>query len=274
LAALFGPRGGQDAGRLIVAIVADHNLAHLQLLRCHRPGGWRPRIELAGREHVTRALEAGRGAILWVSPSSCAGLATKMAFAREGFEVSHLSREQHGLSASRLGMRLLNPILTSVEERYLKERLVMSDGDSARALLALVDRVRSNRLVSITVAPMGRRTHAVPLGSGALWLAEGAPVLALRSGAALLPVFTMRTAADAFTTVVEPPLTAAPDLDRNAAVRALLAAYAGVLERYLERWTDQFAVLESITLVDPSRSGPSPAAPPPDAADRRAGVPP
>jgi lauroyl/myristoyl acyltransferase len=127
----------------------------------------------------------------------------------------------------------------------------MSADESAGALSALVQRVRANRLVSITVAPLGRRTHAAALSYGALWLADGAPLLAHRTGAALLPVFTVCTGNDAFATVVEPPLTAAPHLDRPSAVRALSAGYAAVLERYLERWPDQFAALESITLTSP-----------------------
>src|SRR5678816_1172526 len=102
----------------------------------------------------------------------------------------------------------------------------MSEEDSASALLTLVHRVRTNQLVSLIVAPFGHRTHAVPLANGALWVADGAPVLALRTGAALLPVFTVRTAGDTFATMVEPPLTAAPDLDRPGAVQALLAGYA------------------------------------------------
>lgn len=269
LRALFGPMTVNDADRLSASIVEAHHLSQLQLLRCHRIGGWRPHIDFVGRDHVTRALEAGKGAILWVSPTSYAMLVTKMALAREGFEVSHLSREQHGFSASRLGMRLLNPILTSVEERYLKERLVMSAEDSARALVALVQRLRSNQLVSMTVGPLGHRTHAVPLENGALWMAEGAPVLAFRTGAALLPVFTVRTADDSFATVVEPPLSTAPNLDRAAAVQASLAGYVAVLERYLARWPEQFAVLESITLIRPGRRDPSPAAPRPNAGDPR-----
>jgi lauroyl/myristoyl acyltransferase len=248
LRTLFGPRWFHDVDRLAAAIVENHHLTTLQLLRCYRLGGWRPHIDFAGREHVTRALDAGKGAILWVSPSCSSTLVTKMAFAQQGFQVSHLSRRAHGFSGSRIGARVLNPIWTSVEERYLAERLVMSAEESAGALRALVRRVRANQLVSITVAALGQRTYAVPVLSGALCVADGAPVLAYRTGAALLPVFSVCTGDDTFATVVEPPLTAAAHLDRHNAVQALFAGYAAVLERYLVRWPEQFAGFESMTL--------------------------
>jgi hypothetical protein len=76
--------------------------------------------------------------------------------------------------------------------------------------------------------------------NGAVCVAGGAPALARRTGAALLPVFTVQTGEDTFATVVEPPLTAAANLDHRSAVQALLTAYAAVLESYLKRWPDQF----------------------------------
>lgn len=250
LRTLLGPERSHDSDRLATAIVESHHLLHLQVLRCHRVGGWRPHIDFAGREHVTQALEAGKGAILWVSPSWSSSLVTKMAFAQQGFRVSHLSRGQHGFSGSRIGAQVLNPVWTSVEDRYLAERVVMSDKDPAGALLALARRVRANQLVSITVAALGQRMHAVPVLRGALCIADGAPLLAYRTGAALLPVFTVWTGEDAFTTVVEPPLSAAHP-DRQTAVQALFAGYASVLERYLVRWPDQFAGVESMSLPAP-----------------------
>jgi lauroyl/myristoyl acyltransferase len=263
LGALFGTNPGRDLDRLAAAVIEGHNRMLLQLLRCHRPGGWRPRVELSGGEHVRRALAAGKGAVLWITPSWSSTLVTKIAFAQEGFRVSHLSRVQHGFSASRLGMRALNPIWTSIEERHLEERLVLSAENPAAALSALVSRVRANRLVSITVAPQGRRAYAVPVLNAAVWVAQGAPVLAYRSGAALLPVFAVSTGEDAFVNVVEPALSVAAGLDRGDAVRALFAAYAAVLEKYLLRWPEQFAAMESVTLpAAPGMARPQPVSPP------------
>lgn len=248
LRALFGSGGLDGLDRLASTIVENHHLTHLQILRCHRIGGWRPRIDFTGREHLLRALDAGKGAILWVMPFCSAALVTKMAFAEQGLRVSHLSRLEHGFSPSRIGARFLNPIWTSVEERYLAERLVMSREDSVSALHALVRRLRANQLVSISVSLQGGRTYAVPLLNAALCVADGAPALAYRTGAALLPVFTVCTGEDAFATVVEPALAGAAHPDRETAVQALLAGYAAVLERYLVRWPDQFAGFESLIL--------------------------
>ncbi len=57
-----------------------------------------------------------------------------MAFHRAGLAVSHLSRASHGFSGSRLGVRVLNPIHTKVEDRYLR------NGSRCRSTAAMAAR--------------------------------------------------------------------------------------------------------------------------------------
>jgi len=44
-----------NAEALVAARAANYHLATLQILRCHRIGGWQPRIQLEGREHIEQA---------------------------------------------------------------------------------------------------------------------------------------------------------------------------------------------------------------------------
>ncbi len=229
----------EQADRLVEALAANYHRSRLYALRSYAPGGWEPRIQLNGRAHVERALAAGKGGILWVTPMAFSDLVTKIAFHRAGFAVSHLSRFTHGFSPSRFGARVLNPIWTRVESRYLAERLVMNPGQSIGALRELARRVRENRLVSVTVGNQGQRTVMVPFFDETVAIAEGAPALARRSGAALLPVFTVQLEDGSFVTTVEPALQAPLDLDREAAVRVLVTAYAALLESYIARFPDQ-----------------------------------
>jgi hypothetical protein len=107
-------------------------LGFLQMLKCHRPGRWQPRVAPANFEHVDAALRAGRGALLWVAHGFHGHLGAKVAFAGAGLAVSHLSRATHGFSESRFGTRVLNRIQTAVEDRYLGERILIPSRGKAR----------------------------------------------------------------------------------------------------------------------------------------------
>lgn len=238
---LAGQPLAQSVDQLAAARATNLHLANLQVLRCYTDRGWRPRIELRGREHVDRALAGSKGAVLWVVPSIFNDLVTKIAFHQAGYRVSHLSRAGHGFSGSRFGARLLNPIVTTIEKRYLAERLVMDEGQSVSALKALVRRVRENGLVSIAVSGIGRRTFELPFFDGTIRVADGAPSLAERSGAALLPVSTARTVSGTFVTTIHPALELPQDIDRADRVPTLLRQSVGVLEWYVRNWPDQFS---------------------------------
>lgn len=54
-----------DLGQLRIDVMAIYMEERLEILRAHRPGGWRPRLEIHGREHLDAARAAGHGAVLW-----------------------------------------------------------------------------------------------------------------------------------------------------------------------------------------------------------------
>jgi lauroyl/myristoyl acyltransferase len=231
----------EHADRIVTGLVTNYHHSRLQILRSHHRRPWRPRILLRGRQHVEDALRAGEGGVLWIAPFTFSDLVTKMALHSAGFAVSHLSRTEHGFSPSRFAVRVLNPIWISAERRYLAERLVISEAGPVPALRTMMRRLRENRLISITVTALpGQRSHSAPFLNGRLRVAQGAPLLACRTNAALLPVFTVRMPDGAFATTIERPLEVAPDLDEQAAVQSLVAQYATLLESYALRWPDQY----------------------------------
>ena len=224
------------------------HLAKLQLLRCYRPGGWRPRVQLVGDDRLRRALDSGRGAILWVLPTATSDLVTKMALHRAGFRVSHLSRYTHGFSTTHFGHRVLNPVRTIIERRFLAERLEMgpagpfvrgADGPE-RAMDAMASRLDAGRVVSITVInAQARKSRTMPLLNGWLPVGDGAIRLARRTGAALFPVVTIMREDDGFVTTIEPALEVPPAgggaVDADEAAKAILGAFGRVLEGHIPR---------------------------------------
>jgi lauroyl/myristoyl acyltransferase len=239
-AAVAGRRPGLTADACARAHLANVYCERLQLLASHRPGRRPPRPRLDGRAHLEVAIGEGKGVILWVGPFLFSDLLTKVALHDAGFAVSHLSRFSHGFSGSRAGERLLNPIRTSVERRYLAERLVMGREGSVAALRELSRRLRANRVVSISAIGMAHQLYQIPFLNGSVQMARGAPSLAIQTGAPLLPVFTGRDPGGNWVMVIEPPLVRSNAWDRDEAVKRLLLQYAALLEYYVTCWPDQF----------------------------------
>ncbi len=228
-----------DARRIVGRLRTNVHMRQLQYLRVLRPGGWRPTLRLEGAERIHDVLANGRGVILWVSPLVFGDLVTKMALAREGVRVVHLSSYTHGFSPTRFGFRVLNRIAAAAEERFVAERLVMTPGKPAGALRELTIRVRQGDVVSISaLLAEGQRGVTVPFGQGTLTLADGAPQLSRRTGTQLLCVFTVRLDDGSFTTTVGDPI----DMDsgsRDEAVNRAVEAYARELSRIATVAPDQ-----------------------------------
>jgi lauroyl/myristoyl acyltransferase len=216
-------------------LAGEQILTILQLLRDYRPGGWRPEIRLTGLEHLEAARAEGKGAILWIGFTVYCDLVAKMAFHRARLAVSHLSRASHGFSGSRFGTRVLNRLQTAVEDRYLGERVMLSPSGAKPALETLAGRLAGNRVVTFTVHRNAKRPIVVAFLEGEIFLAPGAPLLAQKTGAALLPVFAFRDGDGVYDVTIEAPLEVRRDLPKQEAMRRVGQDYAARLEpRVLE----------------------------------------
>jgi lauroyl/myristoyl acyltransferase len=231
IAAMFGPDAPASPKELARRQLALVRLDQLCFLRSYRPGGWRAEMRLSGRHHLDDALLAGRGAVLWLAPTVFQWLPAKRTLFEAGYRVHHLSSPQHGFSGrSWLSRAWLNPIRTRVEDRYLAERVMLgSDGQAHSALRRLGNLLAENATVSITMAPARTRSIRTPLLRGFLNVAAGPPHLAVRSGAALLPVVTLRTASGRFQTHIGAALGAVG----GPAGQAMAAELTAWLEPYL-----------------------------------------
>ena len=230
------------------------SLLQLHLLRCLRPDGWQPPCELVGRTALEAALGGGQGAILWLAPFVYFPLHAKVAAARAGLRVSHLSRFWHGRFTSVVGNRLLNALTRRAEDRFLAERVVI--GPSLTTIAAtrlLARRLHDNRIVSITANRVGSEVR-VPILDGELVLANGAAKLALATGAPLLPVFSVQTSEGSFQTIIEAPLEAEPG--SGDPVRGLHAAFARRIEPYAVQYPHQLLVSYGSSVIAARRENP------------------
>ena len=231
---------GCSARSLAVERIATGHASRLYALREYLPWRRHVPIQVAGAEHITRALDRHAGAVLWIGRFTWASIITKIGLHQAGFPVSHLSRPTHGFGTSAFAVGRLNPIWTRIEERFLRERILMEPGSEARALRTLRRRLADNGLISIAVGDEGIRTVDVSLFGLALRLATGPVSLAVASGAPLLPVFTIREDSGQFRIEIDASLDIPRGGARERRERLVAEAYAGRLEPWVREYPGQW----------------------------------
>jgi len=138
-------------------------------------------------------------------------------------------------------MRYLNRIQTLAEDRYLRARVSLSTEGTGAALRTLAGRLGANGVVSFTVHRNAKRPVVVPFLEGEITLAPGAPVMAWKTKAALLPAFAFLTEDGAFGITIEALIEVPDDPEGGAAVEPAVRAYAARLEPHLLSYPGQWS---------------------------------
>lgn len=252
-----------EAQKIASRMVATSTEHVIHILKASA-GGWNPEIQIEGRAHLDAALAQGRGAILW--QSSAFGLVTKMGLQAAGYPLIHTGLPAHGFSHSPFGMRFFNPSLLRTENRYLHQRIFIDPANPGAALLRVRRELAKNRVVSFTIgAWAGRTVIRARFLNGWLPLAVGAPGLAHRTGAALLPVFTMRMPGRHAIVIRIGELLPTGGADSAAAIGDSVSALVAQLEPLVrsapDQWVSWFHLSfdqpagESATVSQPAPTG-------------------
>ena len=187
---------GRDSRELGIELFGAYLLEKMEVLACAM-GRYDPvNLRVEGESHLREALDKGNGAVLWCENSFSSSLLQKAAIAAAGYRVHHLSRHGHNLSSTRLGMRFLNPIVRKAENRYLAEVFLVDGHNQMAVSRHILELLRANQVVSVTVINAGSQTVEAPLLDGVLSVATGAPHFAARGRAPLLPVLSYRDGND------------------------------------------------------------------------------
>lgn len=187
-------------------------------------------IELKGKEHLDAALAEGHGVVLWVADQVYGADVGKIALFDRGYQVSHLSRPEHGFSDTRFGLKFLNSIRQNFELRFLRERIVFDRASRGAAADLMRERLADNGIVSIFASAYeGRALVEADFLNSRLRLAAGAPRLAFKAQCPILPLF-IAPAPDfpAFEVMIGEPLRMTSD-DKEQAV---LEATTDFLDRF------------------------------------------
>jgi lauroyl/myristoyl acyltransferase len=214
------------ARRIAAENWANRYEERFQYMRAWRPGGWEPAIDIPGAEHVSEALDKGHGIIFWAGNFSFNDLISKIAWRRLGLAVKHFSRPIHGFSTTRFGVRYLNAVRRGIEDRYLGERLMTEEHETQLALQRLRECLKANGAISITVGNKGRHTAAANFLGGRIVIATGPLAMGHSTGAAVLPVSTLRLAPGKFEVTIGAPIVMPETADGKPDYAAAVQAYA------------------------------------------------
>ena len=251
-AALPGRTG--DEHRAIVANAFANVGRHvIELLRfdAMRVDEMMARVEFEGAEHVDRALAAGRGAMFFTG--------------HFGFWELHVMAHAVRFEPIVMVARTLdNPLLEAMIARVrtrVGTRVIPRQGAVRGLLRGLLERRSVGMMVdqhmqdrsAVTVEFLGRPAETT----------SAVAALALRTGAPVIPVFTLPRPGHRYRVVYEPPVEV-PDPGRADAVQVLTQRCTDVLESYVRRRPELYLWMHRRwRLADASPD----AAPPSDSAD-------
>jgi lauroyl/myristoyl acyltransferase len=142
----------------------------------------------------------------------------------------------HPYSGTRFGRRLLNPVRTSIEDRFLADTVTLRPHASAVALRELHLKLGPGVLATVTANSAGERSLGIPFLGGTMHLALGAATLSRVARVPLLPVFARPSERGTHVIEVHPPLPVEPGIGGRRRDEQLGQAFARELEAFVERY--------------------------------------
>ncbi|TPN99792.1 hypothetical protein [Mesorhizobium sp. B1-1-5] len=190
-------------------------------LAAHLVAGWRwsPAIRLEGLEALQQALRNGRGAIVWCDQFTAQTIMGKRALHEAGVDAHQVSARYHGFSPSKFGLRVINPPLVRLENRFLKSRIVFERTDAYQVTTRIQKVLKANGLVLMTnTVYAGSAFTETAMGErGWTHLASAPANFAARAGAALFHMATIETAPFREYRAIVKELSASPEASASPA---------------------------------------------------------
>lgn len=185
-------------------------------------------VDWRGWDHINRALEGGRGAIVVTPHFGNWDMAAAAAAAR-GLKVTAIT--------DHYGDEDLNLRVTAARERMGVNVVPLSIAAGRASLSAL----RRNEIVALVcdLAKEGRNVRVVVCGQHVM-VPAGPAVMALRSGAPVVPIMCRRQPDNRYLLEVQPAIPFEPSDDREADTQALAQAIMDRFEPELLRHPEQW----------------------------------
>ena len=194
------------------------------------PSGMRKLVKLKGRENLDLALESGKGVIAF---SAHLGNFVLMGgrLAVEGYPFSFLLRNPESEQVARVFRYMAG----------LKGIGIISALPRKKAIAESLKHLRQNRIVCILGDQ--RELHSgvsVDFFGHPAGTATGPVVLAMRTGASIVPMFAVREAGDSHAVVIEPAFRLVLSGDKEKDTYVNTAGLSRIVEGYVARYPSQW----------------------------------
>jgi lauroyl/myristoyl acyltransferase len=200
----------------------------------------RENLDTSGMEHLYRALEADKGAIIWDSPFGNR-LVARLALLDQGLPLTVVHGPHHGGGTSKFGRRWILPRYQASERRAYPD-IVPIQENSPSHVLEIRKRLAGNGVVSISsIGDMGKTFGVFAFLGVRQCFGAGVPALAHLTGAKLIPAFCYRQPGGRYRFVLEPPFDPKPDEDLEQSTMRALAYYVKRVEQHALRYPQQWA---------------------------------
>jgi len=192
------------------------------------PASLLSRMAVEGMDRLEAAMARGKGALLLTGHLGNWELLAA-AHRRSGYPLSIVVRP--------MDSSLLDRLVTRVRERSGAE-LVRKQ----RALREVLDALQRQRMVAILLDQNATRREGVfvPFFGRPASTSKSLALLALRSGAPVLPVFIYREADGSHRVVIEPEVPRPATGDRRQDIVVYTAAFTRCVEDAIRRWPEQW----------------------------------
>jgi lauroyl/myristoyl acyltransferase len=201
-----------------------------------------------GVEHLHRALEKGKGVILWESSGFGRRLLAKRILYENGFSIHqiHGANDLGGFltensSATWARQRLVRRFFYRQEERFVVEIINLPSSNSLEFTRILLNLLNRNAVLCISGdGKTGQKLIPIEFLAGVALFAPGMVSLAKLSGASILPIFCIQESTGAIILTIDSPIRIERDMGRERGLEDSLKEYAGRLEAYVRRYPDLY----------------------------------
>ena len=189
---------------------------------------------LEGREHLDKALEQGKGAVVGVSHFGSWKMIIA-ALAYNGYKINQIgldpmyfidkSRPQHHNAVMEMEYKC--------EQSLPANFIYVGQGKSMRQVFRLLE---SNEVVLNSFDGfVGSKNIEIPFLQGKISISTGPAAIALRSGAPLVPVFAVRQKDNRHKITIHEEIPFGDDENKQQAIADAVGSFAKLLEHYVSK---------------------------------------
>jgi len=201
---------------------------------------------IEGLEPLRRALESGKGAILWETSYFGRRLLPKCILNREGFAITQVHARYHtgGFgrgTATRFRRRFLQPFFENCEKPYVKQIVYLDGPESLAFSKGLAELLKSNEILCISAeGRQGRKFVPVPFLGQTVNFPTGVLSLAKLTGAPIFPLLCVAEKGHQIRVIIEQPIRIDRSEERERGLRTAATRYVSLLESYVKSYPEQY----------------------------------